>query len=283
MFRHIFPSRLLLVIALLALPTLACDASSLTSLLSKPPTPTPTPTVVAPVNIITNAVTSKNVTGDTFDPSGITDSFPADQNVFHVVVTVSSAPSNTAVKVIWLTADNTSIGEYEIKSDGSRNLDYTFKPDAGHLPAGNYRAAVYLNGKLDRTLSFSVQAAAASSSAGPKPSGFISEVVIAKDVTGDTKEPSNPTVVFTPSATFHAVVRTQGAPANTKYTVVWFVIDVGSTANPNSLIDQTELTTEGTRNVDFTLAPKTAWPVGTYRVEISVNGVLDTVKNFSVK
>jgi len=292
MFRLIFPSRLLLVIALLALPTLACDLSSFTSLLSKPatPTPAPPPTVAAPVNIITNAVTSKNVIGDTFDPSGITDSFPADQNVFHVVVTISGASNNTAVKVIWLTSDNTSIGEYEIKADGSRNLDYTFKPDAGRLPAGNYRAAIYLNGKLDRTLSFSVQSAAASSSAtsksssaSPKPSGFIGDVVMAQGVTGDAKEPSNPTAVFTPSATFHAVVRVQNAPANTKFKATWFVTDVGSAADPNSLIDQTELTTEGTRNIDFTLAPKTVWPVGTYRVEIYVNGVLDTVKNFSVK
>jgi hypothetical protein len=306
MIRRLLLNRLLLAIALLALPMLACDASSLTSLVAKPPTsapaPIPQPTVVTVINIVTNAVTAKNITGDTFDPSGITDSFPSDQNIFHTVVTIANAPADTKIKVAWLTADKSSMGEYEIASEGSRNLDFTFKPDAGKLPAGNYAVQVYVNGTLDRTLNFSVQAgtvavkpttapptAAAKPTtvpptvAVPKPSGYVNTVTMAEGVQGDTKEPSNPTVVFKPSATFHAIVRTQNAPANTKFKASWYAVDIGSAAPPNSLIDETELATDGSRNIDFTLAPQTVWPVGAYRIEIAVNGVLDTVKTFNVK
>ncbi len=310
MSRRFFLNRLGLVIILLTLPTLACDLSSLVSL-AKSPTPTAVPTTVptpvpttAPVvaNVVTNAVTAKQVTGDNFDPSGITDAFPANQNIFHVVVTVSDAPSNTRVKAVWLTSSNSSMGDYEITTEGSRNLDFTFTPDNGRLPAGNYSVEVYVNDKLDRTLKFSVQAGAVTSSSSaassvaprssssssaasaiPKPSGYVNSVTMAEGVQGDTKDPVNPTVVFSPSATFHAVVRTQNAPANTNFKATWYVVDVGNAAAPNSLIDETTLPTDGSRNIDFSLAPKTTWPAGTYRVEISVNGVLDTVKTFSVK
>ncbi len=106
---------------------------------------------------------------------------------------------------------------------------------------------------------------------------------MAKDTQGDNKDPVNPTTVFAPSAIFHAVVEIDKAPANTKFTAAWYVVDVGSAAAPNSAIDSTDLTTDGTRNIDFTLKPASTWPVGTYRVEISVNDVLDTVTTFSVK
>jgi hypothetical protein len=106
---------------------------------------------------------------------------------------------------------------------------------------------------------------------------------MAEDSKGDTKDPVNPTVVFKTTAVFHAIAALQNAPANTKFTAAWYVVDVGSAAPPNSKIDSTDLTTDGTRNVDFTLKPASTWPVGSYRVEISVNGVLDTVKTFGVK
>lgn len=315
MFRRLFLDRLLLAISLLALPTLACDLSTFTSLVAKAPTATPVPTITpaptltpaptpAPVvaNIVTNAVTAKQVSGDNFDPSGITDAFPANQNIFHAVVTISGAPTNTRVKAVWFDGKSSSMGEYEIKTEGSRNLDFTFTPDSGRLPAGDYAVEIYVNNKLDRTLKFSVQTgavsssssaassiapkpttAASSSSAVPKPSGYVNSVTMAEGVQGDTRDPVNPTVVFKPSATFHAVVRTQNAPANTKFKAAWYVVDVGNAASPNSLIDETNLTTDGSRNIDFSLAPQATWPVGTYRVEISVNGVLDTVKTFNVK
>ncbi|MBI3536144.1 MAG: hypothetical protein HY070_01060 [Chloroflexi bacterium] len=113
--------------------------------------------------------------------------------------------------------------------------------------------------------------------------GAILKVVMAEGTQGDAAEPVNPTTVFTPTNIFHAVVTTNNAKPNTKFKAVWYAVDVGTVAPPNTLIDKAEIVTEGTRNIDFFLKPETKWPPGTFRVELFVNDALDQVVSFSVK
>jgi hypothetical protein len=115
------------------------------------------------------------------------------------------------------------------------------------------------------------------------PSGLITEVVMAKDVAGDTLDPVDPTTVFGPSSVIHAVAKIQDAPANTKFTASFYVQDVGSAADPGQLIGSYDITADGTRNLDFNLSPASTWPAGTYRVEISVNDVVDQIVEYSVQ
>lgn len=120
----------------------------------------------------------------------------------------------------------------------------------------------------------------------PTPSSGISSVVMAKDTQGDAKDPVDITAAFAPTQKiFHAVVAVVDLPANTKLKAIWYVVDVGSAAAPNSKIDEFELTTDGTRNVDFTLTvgPSGRWPVGRYKVEIYMNGSLERTVNFRVQ
>jgi hypothetical protein len=274
------------LLALLAPLALACDVSSILNTAVGTPTPAPLPTTVPPVNIVTNAVTAKEVSGANVDPVGITDSFPATQSIFHVVVTISHAPENTSVKVNWLTAANAKMGDFALTAGGTRNLDFTFEPNAGKLPPGGYQAQIYVNGDLDRTLNFTVLPAASvppTAPVGAKPSGIIASVTMAEDSKGDTKDPVNPTVVFKPTSVFHAITALQNAPANSKFSATWYVVDIGNSAPPGSQIESTDISTSGSRNIDFSLSPATTWPTGTYRVEIAVNGAVDTVKSFSVK
>ncbi len=262
------------------------------------PTPLPKPSI-APANVVVNGVMARDAKGDNYEPVGITDTFDGNQAVFHAIVTIANAPKDTVLKIVWTAVDvgsgavlNTQMGEYEVKAEGSRNVDFTFKPEAGKLPPGKYKAEIFVNSKLDRTLNFAITGAQAqnptpaskpTTAPVPKPSGLIKNVVLAEDAKGDTKEPVNPTTTFKPAAIFHAVAQTQNAPANTKFTATWIAIDVGTAAAPNTVIDTTETTTSGTRNIDFSLKPTTQWPLGSYRVEVYVNGTLDTVKTFSVK
>jgi hypothetical protein len=288
-------SRSLVAVGLLTLMAplaLACDATAILSAAVGTPAPGPvavsgpTATTASPINIVTNAVTAKDVSGDNVDPVGISDSFPAETSIFHVVVTISNAPENTSVKVNWLTASNAAMGDFTLAAGGTRNLDFSFKPDAGKLPPGGYQAQIYVNDNLDRTLKFTVLPAASATSpapVSPRPSGIIASVTMATDSKSDTKDPINPTVVFGTTSVFHAIAALQNAPANTQFTATWYVVDVGNAAPPDSQIESTNITTNGTRNIDFTLTPTTSWPAGTYRVEISVNGAVDTVKTFSVK
>lgn len=115
------------------------------------------------------------------------------------------------------------------------------------------------------------------------PSGLITEVVMAKGTQGDTLDPVDPTTVFSPDSVIHAVTSIKNAPANTKFSAAFYVVDVGNAATPGQLISSYDLTADGTRNLDFNLQPTSNWPTGTYRVEISVNGIVDQVVEYSVQ
>ena len=100
---------------------------------------------------------------------------------------------------------------------------------------------------------------------------IIDSIVLAHDTQGADKSPVNPGTVFSTKDVIHAVVHLTDAPANTKVTAAWFVVDVGGAAAPNTQIDTKDVSTDGTRYVDFTLAPVSAWPAGSYKVVISLN------------
>jgi hypothetical protein len=119
--------------------------------------------------------------------------------------------------------------------------------------------------------------------AATKPSGIVGNVTMALGADANYN-PINPTVIFPPNAVFHAIVAIQSAPANTKFRATWYTLDIGDPAYCNTTIKETDYapTGSGSGNVDFSLTPKTQWDAGTYRVEIYVNGTLDTAKSFSV-
>jgi hypothetical protein len=136
--------RRLLVITLFVIPALACEFSASTAKIS-------------------DAVMATSTQGDNFEPVGVTDTYAVDQAVFHAVVSVANAPSDTKVKAVWTAVDvgdaaepNTVVDETEISVEGSRNIDFTLKSDSGQWPVGTYKVDIYLNGKSDRTLNFSV-------------------------------------------------------------------------------------------------------------------------------
>jgi hypothetical protein len=114
-------------------------------------------------------------------------------------------------------------------------------------------------------------------------SGLITEVVLAKDSDPVSAAPVDPTTVFDSNSVIHATVKISDAPAGTKFTATWYTVDVGSAAPANTQISTTDLTADGTRYMDFTLTPTSAWPSGKYRVEISVNGEFDQVATYTVQ
>jgi len=117
----------------------------------------------------------------------------------------------------------------------------------------------------------------------PSPSGLIEKVTMAEDTSGEERNPVNPTSTYAGSATCHAVVALGEAPANTTLRAVWFAADTFGVADCNTQINAYELTTDGTRNIDFSLTPESTWPPGSYRIEVYVNNVLDQAVTFAVK
>lgn len=241
----------------------------------------------APSGEIASAVMADDTTCDAKEPGGITNSFPADQNIFHAVVGLKDAPTGTRVQVQWMVIDDgnaseadTRMAQFELTTEGTRNLDFTFKPNGGSLPLGKYRADIYLNGKLNQSLDFSVVSATPTSS----PSDIITQVVMAADSTCDKKDPVGPGNSFPPDqSVFHAIVAIANAPQGTRVRVLWTVVDDGNPSDANSQMAQFEITSDGSKNLDFTFKPTSGkLPPGKYRADVYLNGDVNQSLDFSV-
>jgi hypothetical protein len=114
---------------------------------------------------ISSAVLAKSVDAD-FAPVDPTTTFPTDQAVIHLALTLKNVPSDTTVKAVWTAVDvgtaapaDTKIDELEKTINDSGNIDFTISlPSTGAWPVGKYKVEVYLDGKLKKTLEFSVAA-----------------------------------------------------------------------------------------------------------------------------
>lgn len=310
--RRLFSRAAWLVLAMIGISVVGCS-NVLDSVAEPTPTPTeapeptasPLPTIdiwpqatataqatalTKPSGLIKNVTMALDAKDDSKDPVNPTKVF-SPTAVFHAIVSHEDAPEGTLFKAVWYAvnvgaaaAPNTIINSFETEPDGSGNLDFTLSPKSA-WPAGTYRIDIAVNGTVEQSVEFSVAGSIATPTVtvAPKPSGLISKVTMARDTQGEDREPVNPTTVFQGKSVFHAVVATKNAPKNTRFGAVWYVVDVGNDGPANAKIDSSELTAEGTRNIDFTLTPTDTWPAGSYRVDLLVNGVLDRSVTFSVK
>jgi hypothetical protein len=159
---------LLLLIGLLVLVLPACGTAGAPKAPTMPPPPTDAALpaqAAAPVSglgIIQSVTMAGDVAADTFEPINPTINF-VDPQVLHVVVTIQDAPADTAVRVDWFSGNagtappDASLGTYSITADGSRNLDYSFKPGTQMAP-GAYYVKVFLNEQFFLRVNFYVTA-----------------------------------------------------------------------------------------------------------------------------
>jgi hypothetical protein len=256
--------------------------------------------------IIRQAVLSKRITPLSRTPVDVTDKFPSSGSIW-VVVTVANAPPDTHIKVVMTAVDtgnaappNSKLGESEVTARASDNVALGW-PSYNNAPVGAYKMDIYLNGTLNRTLSFSIVTGAASSDQAPKPGaigscaklppsvetppGFPIGVTLAQGIDGQGK-PVNPGRIFRPdSPAFYAVLTTENPPANTKVTARWFATDVGGMDNCNAQFATYEMVTAGSGNPWFSTTPPlagTKWPEGIYRLEVYVNEKLALSVDFGV-
>jgi len=95
-------------------------------------------------------------------PGTETDSFEAGDHTVHCVATLAEAKSGTQMKFSWWIVDAGGSKDEKIK-----DIDYTTgaleNVIHGHLtlpkdwPVGKYKVEVYVNGALDKTVSYSVK------------------------------------------------------------------------------------------------------------------------------
>lgn len=92
----------------------------------------------------------------------------------------------------------------------------------------------------------------------------INDAQMARDPEGN-----DPTTVFSPEDMFYSIVELSNAPDDTVVTAVWTALDVEG-VDPNTTIDEAS-TTSGSDQLAFDLANDAPWPVGEYKVELSLN------------
>ncbi len=94
-------------------------------------------------------------------PGDTATSFEPGEHTVHCVIDLNKAKSGTTVKFVWTAVDVEDSKNGEIKT-----IDYTTKPFENkvhaHLtlprdwPKGKYKVEVYINGALDKTISYTV-------------------------------------------------------------------------------------------------------------------------------
>ncbi|MGB9586013.1 MAG: hypothetical protein ACPL7A_01180 [Anaerolineales bacterium] len=171
--------RWFIILIVLALSTLACK------LLSPGAPTTEAPAVnetEIPMDIITEApaeiptevpqstsyiadvVMATDVDEETFEPINVTNTFSTSQSIFHCVVKMKNAPEDTNIRSVWSVVNVEGIeqgyimGDSEVNGSGSDYVKFTFEPNSGSLPPGEYQVQILVNGVPDRVVSFTVQA-----------------------------------------------------------------------------------------------------------------------------
>lgn len=104
----------------------------------------------------------------------------------------------------------------------------------------------------------------------------IKSATLAKDPDG-----KQPATTFETNEPFYLIVDLANAPDSTTVKAIWYAVDVGSVAPPNTLIDQNSIQT-GSGIVTFDLTPSGQWAPGTYKVELYLNDELNQTLNITV-
>jgi hypothetical protein len=92
---------------------------------------------------------------------------------------------------------------------------------------------------------------------------------------------SGQTTVFSGDQTFYCIVEVANAPDDTTLKAVWIAVDVDG-VEPNYVIDEASIITNGQNRFTFDLQIDSLWPSGTYKVDIYLNDSLDRTLEFSV-
>lgn len=112
--------------------------------------------------------------------------------------------------------------------------------------------------------------------------GSFSTASIDSAILSADSEGTQATTVFAPEDTFYCIVTLANAPDDTTLKAVWTAVDVEG-EEPNTLIDETETTSDGNDVITFNLSLDDLWPSGKYKVDLYLNGALDRTMEFEVQ
>lgn len=104
----------------------------------------------------------------------------------------------------------------------------------------------------------------------------ISSTILSKEESGGRS-----TTVFAPTDTFYLIAEVDG-PENTRVKATWTAVNAEN-VDPNYLIDEVEQTFSGSNTLTFDLVGNSIWPVGEYKVDLTLNGEPNQSLTFRVQ
>jgi hypothetical protein len=110
------------------------------------------------------------------------------------------------------------------------------------------------------------------------PAVSVASVDLGRAVAAD-KTISDPTTTFAANDTIHASVATSGSVAGNSRLAAKWTYQTGDVVKEDSV----DLQLTGPAVTQFSISNPKAWPVGNYKVEISLNGAVVQTKDFEVK
>lgn len=111
--------------------------------------------------------------------------------------------------------------------------------------------------------------------------GSVSTAKISNAYLAFDGDENSETTSFAPNEAFYAIVEVQNAPDDTTLRAVWIAADVEG-VDPDFVIDEASITTEGMDTFTFDLSNDGNWPPGDYKVDIYLNDKLDRTLEFEV-
>ncbi len=226
----------------------------------------------------------------------------APEDTFHLVVELDDPPDGTRAKAAWTAVDaggekNVAIDDKEVTMTGVSNIINFTLTLPRPWPEGDYKVDLYVNDTLKRTLDFTVNAGVSSSgiSATATPASSVgstgsnAEITSAVMATGfENNEAVGVTTTFPPETDkLHCVLKVSNAADDTKVKAIWTAIDAkdaeGATYKNEKILEKGGTVGDVGDIMDFTLTLPNDWPIGSYKVELYLDDVLEKTVNFEIK
>ena len=218
------------------------------------------------------------IDGATHAPLEIKDSFSLEEDEIFVVIEVSGVKTKDSWKFIWTYEDTGEIiAESTGKFSGNRwgyLEDYLSncltRPGDSEIigEPGNYRVDFYYNEQLIKSADFIIEV----------PSMKITGVILSRRI-DESGQPSDVTKNFYPDDVIYAMVGLNYRIAGEAVGIKWY-------KSENELIDEEEFNIDKNNYtpgyITFKIANDLLWPIGSYKIEVYHNSVLEDSYYFNI-
>jgi hypothetical protein len=242
-----------------------------------------------------NLATASEINDKTYKPVNPTSSFTAETPKIYLTGSLSNAPDGTEIKAKWMYLDDDPAVEIDSATYEAKDSDTDFQfnlsiPDDG-WPIGKYEVKLYINDKIDKAVKFEVtgeaQTTAAPTTTAPSTVATESSIAYFQELEtglGINEETYRTLTVTDTFETTSPEIYLAGALMNAKpgdrITVYWqYTQDDPAVDLYNSYLDIEDVDTDF---YFYITMPDGGWDIGSYKVQLYINGAYDTTVDFYV-